>query len=450
MSERLKELRAEILNKVKEYYFEARKENIWENSKQISYGGRVFDEKELVNLVDSSLDFWLTAGRYASEFEEKLSKFLGVKYVSLTNSGSSANLLAFMALTSHKLGQRRIRKGDEIITVAAGFPTTVTPILQYGAVPVFVDVDVPTYNINTNFLEDALSDKTKAILIAHTLGNPFNLEKVKTFCEKHQLWLIEDNCDALGSKYIIGGSSKYTGTIGDIGTSSFYPAHHITMGEGGAVYTNNALLHRIVNSLRDWGRDCWCKPGSDNTCNHRFDQQYGLLPLGYDHKYVFSHFGYNLKITDMQGAIGVAQIDKLPSFIEKRKQNWTRLYQSLEKYSQYLILPQNEPNSEPCWFGFVISVRNDAPFSRNELVSFLESQKIQTRMLFAGNILYHPCFDEIRGDNTKYRVVGTLTNTDFIMNNTFWIGVYPGLTLENINYITGKFDEFFSKVYQKK
>lgn len=428
------EARQEILDLVKEYCdtYHNKKGNFKEGDR-IPYASRVYDHDEMVNLVDSSLEFWLTSGRYTDEFEKKLAKYLGVRYCSLVNSGSSANLNAFMALTSPLLGDRRIRRGDEIITVAAGFPTTVTPAIQYGAVPVFVDVTIPQYNIDVTMLEAALSEKTKAVMIAHTLGNPFDLGAVKAFCEKHNLWLIEDNCDALGSKYTINGEEKFTGTIGDIGTSSFYPPHHMTMGEGGAVYTNNALLNRCIRSFRDWGRDCICPSGHDNLCGHRFDKQYGELPLGYDHKYVYSHFGYNLKATDMQAAIGCAQLEKFPSFVERRRHNFARLKAALAEVSDKLILPEACENSNPSWFGFLITCKEGV--DRNKVVQHVEKSGVQTRMLFAGNLTKHPCFDEMRSAGEGYRIVGTLENTDRIMNDTFWVGVYPGMTDEMIDYM---------------
>lgn len=429
-----KEARAEILERVEEYcnkYHNIKKD--FKEGDRIPYASRVYDSKEMVNLVDSSLEFWLTSGRYTQEFERKLADYLNVKYCSLVNSGSSANLLAFMALTSPLLKERAIQKGDEVITVACGFPTTVAPIIQYGAVPVFVDITIPQYNIDVEMLEEALSPKTKAVMIAHTLGNPFNLEKVKEFCEKNNLWLVEDNCDALGSRYIINGEEKFTGTIGDIGTSSFYPPHHMTMGEGGAVYTNNSLLHKIVNSLRDWGRDCSCPSGIDNLCGHRFDRQYGQLPLGYDHKYVYSHFGYNLKATDMQAAIGVAQIEKMPEFVERRRKNFNRLKEGLKELEDKIILPEPCENSNPSWFGFLITCKEGV--DRNTVAKYLEEHKIQTRNLFAGNIIKHPCFDTIRDDGKSYRVVGKLENTERVMNDTFWIGVYPGMREEQIDYM---------------
>ncbi len=426
--------REHILKQVEEYC------NLFHNQKKafaegdrIPYASRVYDSREMVNLVDSSLEFWLTSGRYTDEFEEKLGKYLDVKYCALVNSGSSANLTAFMALTSPLLGERAVKRGDEVITVAAGFPTTVTPIIQYGAVPVFVDVTIPQYNIDVTMLEEALSDKTKAVMIAHTLGNPFNLEAVKEFCDKHGLWLVEDNCDALGSQYMINGEKKFTGTIGDIGTSSFYPPHHMTMGEGGAVYTNNALLAKIIKSMRDWGRDCVCKSGRDNMCGHRFDKQYGELPLGYDHKYVYSHFGYNLKATDMQAAVGCAQLEKFPSFVERRKHNFARLKAALMSAQDKLILPEAAENADPSWFGFLITCKEGV--DRNKVVQYIESKGVQTRMLFAGNLTKHPCFDEMRATGEGYRVVGSLENTDRIMNDTFWVGVYPGMTDEMIDYM---------------
>lgn len=426
--------REQILKQVEEYcntYHNKKKE--FAEGDRIPYASRVYDSKEMVNLVDSSLEFWLTSGRYTDEFEEKLGKYLGVKYCALVNSGSSANLTAFMALTSPLLGERAVKRGDEVITVAAGFPTTVTPMIQFGAVPVFVDVTIPQYNIDVTMLEKALSDKTKAVMIAHTLGNPFDLAAVKAFCEKNNLWLVEDNCDALGSQYTINGEKRFTGAIGDIGTSSFYPPHHMTMGEGGAVYTNNALLAKIIKSMRDWGRDCVCKSGCDNMCGHRFDKQYGELPLGYDHKYVYSHFGYNLKATDMQAAIGCAQLEKFPSFVERRKHNFARLKAALSSAQDKLILPEAAENADPSWFGFLITCKEGV--DRNKVVQYVESKGVQTRMLFAGNLTKHPCFDEMRATGEGYRIVGTLDNTDRIMNDTFWVGVYPGMTDEMIDYM---------------
>lgn len=436
-------LKEQIFSLVKEYYKEVHEVSgeFIPGKSYVKYGGRFYDEKEMVNLVDSSLDFWLTAGPWANKFEKRFAEFLGIKYCSLVNSGSSANLLAFMALTARELGDRCINRGDEVITVAAGFPTTVSPIILYGAVPVFIDVSLPSYNIDVTQLESALSDKTKAVMIAHTLGNPFDLKGVKDFCDKHALWLIEDNCDALGSNYYVDGEWKQTGTIGHIGTSSFYPPHHMTMGEGGAVYTNDPLLHKIVNSFRDWGRDCWCVGGVDNTCRYRFSKQYGELPVGYDHKYVYSHFGYNLKATDMQAAIGCAQLDKLDIITQKRRENWQLLRDGLDGLPG-LILPEAQPNSKPSWFGFLISVDESAGYTRNDLTTYLEEKKIQTRNLFAGNLIKHPAFDEMRKSGTGYRVVGDLVNTDFIMNNTFWIGVYPGMTSEMLEYMISSLKEY--------
>lgn len=430
--------RKEILDLVAEYC-EAfhNKKKPFEEGDRISYASRVYDSREMVNLVDSSLDFWLTAGRYTDEFERKMAEYLKVRFCSVTNSGSSANLLAFMALTSPLLGERQVKRGDEVITVACGFPTTVAPMVQYGAVPVFVDVTIPQYNIDVSMLEEAYSPKTKAVMIAHTLGNPFDLNAVKEFCRRHNLWLVEDNCDALGSLYTVKGpegeESRFTGTIGDIGTSSFYPAHHMTMGEGGAVYTDNPLLHKIVRSFRDWGRDCVCPPGQDDTCHHRFDRVYGQLPLGYDHKYVYSHFGYNLKVTDMQAAIGCAQLEKLPYFTERRRENFRRLKEGLKGTEESLILPEACPGSDPSWFGFLITCREGV--DRGKLVDYIESHKVQTRMLFAGNLTRHPCFDELRGREGSYRICGELANTDRIMENTFWLGLYPGMTEAMIDYM---------------
>lgn len=424
--------RAKILELVKEYCQKYHQRKEYKEGDRISYAGRFYGEEEMVNLVDSSLEFWLTSGRWTDQFEKDFGEFLGVKTVALVNSGSSANLVAFMALTSPLLGDRRVRPGDEIITVAAGFPTTVTPIINYGAIPVFVDITIPQYNIDVDRLEEALSEKTKAVMIAHTLGNPFNLQAVKAFCQKHNLWLVEDNCDALGSKYTIDGEEKYTGTIGDIGTSSFYPPHHITMGEGGAVYTNNPLLGKIIKSFRDWGRDCVCPAGVDNFCKHRFDRQYGELPFGYDHKYVYSHFGYNLKATDMQAAIGCAQMKKIDLFANRRRHNFARLKQALSKCDK-IILPVAADNSNPSWFGFLITCKEGV--DSNKVVDYIESHNVQTRRLFAGNLIKHPCFDEMRKEKKGYRVVGELTNTDRIMHDTFWVGVFPGMTDEMIDYM---------------
>lgn len=431
--------REEILQRVKEYCDNYHNQKHYQEGDRIPYASRVYDSAEMVNLVDSALEFWLTSGRYTDQFEGDLANYLGVKYCSLVNSGSSANLLAFMALTSPLLEERAIRRGDEVITVAAGFPTTVAPMIQYGAVPVFVDVTIPQYNIDVTMLEEALSDRTKAVMIAHTLGNPFDLKAVSTFCKKHNLWLVEDNCDALGSTYTLEGKTGLTGTFGDIGTSSFYPPHHMTMGEGGAVYTNNPLLHKCVRSFRDWGRDCVCPSGRDNLCGHRFDGQYGELPKGYDHKYVYSHFGYNLKATDMQAAIGCAQLEKFPSFVERRKYNFERLKDGLLAANENgrivdrLVLPEACENSAPSWFGFPITCREGV--SREKIVRYLEGHGVQTRMLFAGNLTKHPCFDEMRASGEGYRIVGELKNTDRIMADTFWIGVYPGMTDEMIDYM---------------
>jgi CDP-6-deoxy-D-xylo-4-hexulose-3-dehydrase len=431
--------RDHILKLVNEYCNKYHKKADYVEGQRIPYASRVYDNAEIINLVDSSLEFWLTSGRYTFEFENEFAKYLNVKYCSLVNSGSSANLIAFMALTSPLLGDRAIKRGDEVITVAAGFPTTVTPMIQFGAIPVFVDVTIPQYNIDVTMLKRALSDKTKAVMLAHTLGNPFNLKAVKEFCDKNKLWLIEDNCDALGSKYTIDGKEKFTGTIGHIGTSSFYPPHHMTMGEGGAVYTDDILLNKIIRSLRDWGRDCVCPSGMDNLCKHRFDKQYGELPLGYDHKYVYSHFGYNLKATDMQAAIGCAQLKKIPSFVERRKENFKRLKDNLLETGDKLILPIPCENSDPSWFGFPITCK--AGVDRNKIVQYIESKGIQTRMLFAGNLIKHPCFDELRANGNGYRVVGHLTNTDKIMNDTFWVGVYPGMTNEMIDFMSKIIEE---------
>lgn len=433
----------QILKLIEEYYQQKYPKIPYIKGDRINYAGRVFDSKELSNLTKASLDFWLTSGEFALRFEKTFSKLLNIKHTLLVNSGSSANLLAFFTLTSHLLEDRKIQRGDEVITVAAGFPTTIAPIIQYGAIPVFVDIDLKTYNLDVSYLEQALSSKTKAIFIAHTLGNPFDLQTIKEFCQKHNLWLIEDNCDALGSKY----QDQYTGTFGDIATSSFYPPHHITMGEGGAIYTNNPLLKKIALSLRDWGRDCWCESGRDNTCGARFSQQCGKLPFGYDHKYVYSHFGFNLKATEMQAAIGLAQLEKLPYFIEKRQENHRLLLDGVKKYEKFFILPQTQTNSSPSWFGFLLTLRKDAPFTRNEIVEFLESKNIQTRNLFAGNILYQPVFLHLKQDR-DYRIIGELQNTNIVMNQSFWLGVYPGITEEMIDYIISCFDEFVEKYTQ--
>lgn len=430
-----REAREQIKALVAEYYHDFKEQKAgFKPGDRISYASRVFDEKEMCSLVDAALDFWLTTGHFAESFEQEFANWLGVRFACLVNSGSSANLIAFSVLTAPELGDRRIKRGDEVITVACGFPTTVTPILQYGAVPVFVDVTVPQYNIDVSQLENALSERTKAVMIAHTLGNPFDLEAVRGFCSRHGLWLVEDNCDALGSRYTIGGETRFTGAWGDIGTSSFYPPHHMTMGEGGCVYTNDPLLHRLILSYRDWGRDCVCPSGHDNICGHRFDGQYGALPQGYDHKYVYSHFGYNLKVTDMQAAVGCEQLKKLPSFVQKRKHNWERLRTALETLADKIILPEPAANSDPSWFGFLISIKPGNGLDRNKIIHYIEENNIQTRLLFSGNLVKHPCFNQIRG-TAAYRVVGDLINTDFVMNNTFWVGVYPGMTDKMVDYM---------------
>lgn len=425
------EMRQQILDLVGQYCETFHNQKEYKTGDRISYASRVYDKEEMCNLVDSSLEFWLTSGRYTKEFEENFAKYLGVKFCSLVNSGSSANLIAFYALTSPLLKDRQVLPGDEMITVACGFPTTISPAIQYGVVPVFVDMTIPQYNIDVNMLEEALSDKTKVVMIAHTLGNPFDIRAVKAFCDKHNLWLVEDNCDALGSQVTINGEVKMTGTIGDIGTSSFYPPHHMTMGEGGAVYTNDALLNKIIKSFRDWGRDCVCVSGQDNLCGHRFDGQFGELPLGYDHKYVYSHFGFNLKATDMQAAVGCAQLKKFPSFVERRRHNFDRLRKALEVAEDKLILPVPLEDSNPSWFGFLITVKEG--IDRKKVVEYIESKNVQTRLLFAGNIVKQPCFDDMRKTKKGYRVIGDLTVTDHIMNNTFWVGVYPGMTDQMID-----------------
>lgn len=453
------ELREQAIAAAIAYYrFRHAPQKPFQPGDRIAYGGRVFDEREVAALVDSSLDFWLTTGRYAERFEREFAAFIGVAHCSLTNSGSSANLLAFMALTSPKLKERRIMPGDEVITVAAGFPTTVAPIIQYGAVPVFVDVALPTYNIDTTQLEAAVSPRTRGVMVAHTLGNPFDLATVKAFCDRHDLWLIEDNCDALGSRYCLNGSWRYTGSIGHLGTSSFYPPHHMTMGEGGAVYTDDTTLKRLVESFRDWGRDCWCPSGRDNTCGNRFGQQFGELPAGYDHKYVYSHFGYNLKVTDMQAAVGCAQLEKLPGFVEARRRNWRTLRNGLAGLEERFVLPEPTADSDPSWFGFLLTVREEAGFSRDQIVAHLERRGIQTRMLFAGNLIKHPCFDEMRQSGKGYRVVPNtpaadlptlrssgLPVTDRIMRDTFWIGVYPGMSGEMLEFMVQQIREFCAR-----
>lgn len=438
--DKVKALHDEIIEKVKEYYHLAHEPALnaefIPGKSRVNYAGRVFDEKELCNLVDSSLEFWLTYGRYSRDFEAKLADYLDVRFALLVNSGSSANLLAFSALTSPLLEERRVKRGDEVITVACGFPTTVAPVIQYGAVPVLVDVEAGSANIDPTQLEAARSGKTRAVMVAHTLGNPFNIKAVKEFCDKYGLFLIEDNCDALGSKY----DGKFTGTWGDIGTSSFYPPHHMTMGEGGAVYTNDPLLKKIMLSIRDWGRDCWCVSGVDNTCGCRFTRQYGSLPLGYDHKYVYSHFGYNLKVSDMQAAVGCAQLEKFSGFVEKRKANFTRLFNGLKDLPQIRLF-EKYPESDPSWFGFLITLTEQAKFSRNDLVKYLEAHNIQTRNLFAGNLTKHPCFEHLV-EGTDYRFVGELKNTDNIMNNAFWIGLYPGMGERRLDYMISIIRDF--------
>ena len=439
------EAREQIKALVAQYYKDFKEpKKAFEPGDRINYASRVFDEKEMQALTDAMLDFWLTTGRFAERFEKDFASWIGVKFAHLVNSGSSANLLAFMVLTAPELGDRQIRRGDEVITVACGFPTTVTPILQYGAVPVFVDVTLPQGNIDVTKLEAAWSPKAKAVMIAHTLGNPFDLKAVKEFCGRHGLWLIEDNCDALGSRYTMNGVTKFTGTWGDIGTSSFYPPHHMTMGEGGCVYTDDPLLNRLILSYRDWGRDCICASGHDNMCGHRFDGDFGELPHGYDHKYVYSHFGFNLKVTDMQAAVGCEQLKKFPLFIEKRKKNWKYLREALECVSDKLLLPEPVEGGDPSWFGFLITVKPQAGITRNDLTRFLEGRNIQTRLLFSGNLVKHPCFDQIRGTDA-YRVAGDLTVTDQVMNDSFWIGVYPGMTDEMLAYMAESIIEAVNK-----
>ncbi len=428
-------LRQEILNLVRKYYSQSHSENKFQPGKSIvPVSGRVYDSNAMQALVASSLDFWLTSGKFNAEFEKQLGEFLGVNFVLTTNSGSSANLLAVSSLTSEQLGDKAVKPGDEVISVAAGFPTTVNPIIQNNLVPVFVDVSLSTYVVDEEKIERAISEKTKAIIFAHTLGNAFDINIVTKLAKKHNLWLIEDCCDALGTIY----DGKKVGTFGDISTLSFYPAHHITMGEGGAVFTNNALLKRIIASLRDWGRDCYCDPGKSNTCGKRFDWELGDLPKGYDHKYTYSHVGYNLKITDMQAAVGLAQLKQLPEFIEKRKLNFKLLKEGLSPFENFIILPNATSKSDPSWFGFPITVRDNAPFSKNDLINFLTQKFIDTRPIFAGNMIKQPYFKDI-----KYRIVGDLKNTDLIMENSFWIGVYPGLNNEMINYVITQFNDFF-------
>ena len=439
MTEREKEIRNQIFEKVKELYlYRDKEEEFIPGETKIRYSGRVYDEKEMISLVDSALDFWLTEGHYAEEFENKFAAFFGLKYAILTNSGSSANLLAVAALTSPKI-KKPLQPGDEVITTAAAFPTTVNPLVQYRLIPVFLDVKLGTYNIDTDKIEEAITDKTRLIMVAHALGNPFDIEKVMKIAKKHNLFVIEDACDAVGSTY----DGKLVGTFGDIATTSFYPPHHITMGEGGALITDDTQLARNIRSFRDWGRDCWCKSGHDDTCKKRFAWKLGDLPYGYDHKYIYSHIGYNLKVTDMQAAVGVEQLEKLSLFIEARRENFQSLYKNLENYREFFILPEWSPKAQPSWFGFPITVRENAPFSRNDIIQFLEDNKIATRNLFAGNILCHPAYKDA---NIDYKVIGDLENTNRIMNDMFWIGVYPGLDKKRIDYILEIFSNFFKKV----
>jgi CDP-4-dehydro-6-deoxyglucose reductase, E1 len=428
-------IKEKILELVKEYYNDSHKNKKFVPGKDcVRYAGRVFDENEMLKLVESGLDFWLTEGRFAEEFAEKISDYLDIPNVLLTNSGSSSNLIAFASLTSKKLGKRQLKRGDEVISVAAGFPATITPIIQYGLVPVFVDVDLKTYNINIDMMKKAISSKTKCVFIAHTLGNPFNLDEVVDFCKKNNLWLIEDNCDAFGSKY----KGKFTGTFGDIATMSFYPAHHITTGEGGAVVTKNEDLTKIIKSFRDWGRDCYCNGGENNTCGKRFSQQFGSLPSGYDHKYVYSEIGYNLKMTDMQAAVGSAQMDKLEYFGQRRRENFKKYTKIFSKYEKYFLLEEATPGADPSWFSYVVTLKNESPFKRDELVRYLNENLIETRYLFAGNITRQPGFEGL-----NYRIADHLKNTDYIMNNTFFLGTYPGLTDEMFDYIEKTLDSFF-------
>ena len=420
------EARLEITGLVAEYYHAFKEDKReYRQGDRIPYAGRVYDEKEMCRLTEAVLDFWLTSGRFVDEFEREFARWLGVRYASLVNSGSSANLIAFFALTSEELGERAIRRGDEVITAAAAFPTTVTPMIQYGAVPIFLDITIPQYNIDIHMLEAAYTERTKAVFVAHTLGNPFDLKAVKEFCDRHRLWLVEDNCDALGGTYTLGGKEKPLGTVGDLGTSSFYPPHHMTMGEGGCVYTDNPQLHRLIRSFRDWGRDCMCASGQDNFCGHRFEGQYGELPTGYDHKFVYSHFGFNLKTTDLQAAVGCEQLKKLPSFVAARRRNWKRLYDGLLCIQDKIILPQPADNSNPSWFGFLMTVREGIDCV--EVIKQIENRGIQTRRLFSGNLVKHPCFDEMRANQRGYRIAGSLENTDRVMRDSFWVGVYPGM-----------------------
>jgi CDP-6-deoxy-D-xylo-4-hexulose-3-dehydrase len=432
---KLIEIKKQILDLVKVYSdLNFINKDFVEGLTEIPVSGKVIGTLELQNMVEASLDGWLTTGRFNEKFEKDLASFLGVKCLLTVNSGSSANLIAFSTLTSPKLKERAIQKGDEVISVAAGFPTTVNPIIQFGAVPVFIDVKIPTYNIDENLVEEAINNKTKAIMLAHTLGNPFNVKKIKEICDKYNLWLIEDSCDALGSKF----NGQNVGTFGDLATLSFYPAHHITMGEGGAVFTNSKKLERIAESFRDWGRDCYCEPGKDNTCNKRFSWQLGDLPFGYDHKYTYSHMGYNMKITDMQAACGLAQLDRLPGFIKKRQENFNFLYKNLKDLEEFLILPKAEENSEPSWFGFPLSLKKENKFNRNDLIKYLNQNKIGTRLLFSGNLIKQPYFK-----NVNFKIHQKLANTDFVMENTFWVGLYPGLSFEHLEYVVSKFKKYF-------
>jgi CDP-6-deoxy-D-xylo-4-hexulose-3-dehydrase len=429
------EIRKKILDLVKVYSdINFADSNFIEGITEVPVSGKVIGTLELQNMVEASLDGWLTTGRFNTNFEERLAAFLGIKCLLTVNSGSSANLIVFSTLTSAKLKERSVQKGDEVITVAAGFPTTVNPIIQFGAIPVFVDVKVPTYNVNEDLVESAITKKTKAIMLAHTLGNPFNVKKIKEICDKHGLWLIEDTCDALGSKF----NNQYVGTFGDLATLSFYPAHHITMGEGGAVFTNSKKLERIAESFRDWGRDCYCEPGKDNTCNKRFGWKLGDLPFGYDHKYTYSHLGYNMKITDMQAACGLAQLDRLDNFINTRKKNFNFLYKNLKDLNDFLILPEAEKNSEPSWFGFPLSLRENNKYNRNDIINYLNNNKIGTRLLFSGNLIKQPYMKDV-----NFRVHEQLKNTDFVMNNTFWVGLYPGLSLKHLEYTVNKLKDYF-------
>jgi CDP-6-deoxy-D-xylo-4-hexulose-3-dehydrase len=435
MNENILEIKNKILDLVNNYSnINFKEKEFIPGVSEVPVSGKVIGTLELQNMVEASLDGWLTTGRFNNEFEKRLSKILGIKCLLTVNSGSSANLIAFSTLTSPKLKERAILKGDEVISVAAGFPTTVNPIIQFGAIPVFIDVKIPTYNIDENLVEAAITNKTKAVMLAHTLGNPFNVRKIKEICEKYNLWLIEDSCDALGSKF----NNQNVGTFGDLATLSFYPAHHITMGEGGAVFTNSKKLERIAESFRDWGRDCYCEPGKDNTCNKRFGWKLGDLPFGYDHKYTYSHLGYNMKITDMQAACGLAQLDRLDHFIIKRKENFKFLYKNLKGLEEFLMLPEPEKNSDPSWFGFPISLKKINKFNRNDLIKYLNDNKIGTRLLFSGNLTKQPYMKDI-----NFKINGELKNTDFIMENTFWIGLYPGLTQEHLAYTVSKIDNFF-------